>query len=284
MPASPPTRLRRALVPATGALLCVLLLAIVGLGGLLVPVVRGADASALQGFAELDRARSHPGLGAAAHSVDVDPYALFGLALIVVALVRGRWATAALLPVLLAGSALTTQLLKHAIVQPRVVEWLGNDQISESAWPSGHATAAMTLALAAVLVAPRRARPVVAVLGGAYALVAGTAVIALHWHFPSDVLGGYLVAAAWALAVTAVLVAVERRPAAPAALPAWRPAGALLVGGAAVAVALAALGALAQPDVVAALVRPSTVVLGAALAALAAALPLGTSRAADGRG
>jgi membrane-associated phospholipid phosphatase len=284
VPSPPPSRLRPALVPATGALLCVLLLAVVGLCGLLVPVVRDADASALQGFAELDRAGSHAGLAAAGHSVDVDPYALAGLALVVVALLRGRWATAALLPVLLAGTGLTTQLLKHAIAQPRVVDWLGTEQISASAWPSGHATAAMALALAAVLVAPRRARPVVAVLGGAYALVAGTAIIALRWHFPSDVLGGYLVAAAWALGVTAVLVAVERRPAAPAPLAAWRPAGALLVGAAAVAVALAALAALARPDAVAALVRPSTVVLGAALAALAAAIPLGTSRASQGRG
>jgi membrane-associated phospholipid phosphatase len=65
----------------------------------------------------------------------------------------------------------------------------------------------MCLALCAVLVAPARLRPLVATLGVIYALSVGYAVVALVWHFPSDVVGGFLVAAGWTLVAVAGLAA-----------------------------------------------------------------------------
>ena len=69
-----------------------------------------------------------------------------------------------------------------------------------------------------MLVAPRRARPVVAVLAGAFALAVGAALLIRAWHMPSDVLGGYLLALLWtALAVAGVRWSERRWPARPTA-------------------------------------------------------------------
>ena len=54
----------------------------------------------------------------------------------------------------------------------------------------------MALALCAVLAVPARWRPAAATAGGLFALGVAYAILALGWHFPSDVIGGYLVAGA----------------------------------------------------------------------------------------
>jgi membrane-associated phospholipid phosphatase len=59
--------------------------------------------------------------------------------------------------------------------------------------------------LCAVLVTPRRLRPLVAVLGGLFALAVGCSLLILAWHMPSDVLGGYLTATLWAALALAAL-------------------------------------------------------------------------------
>jgi hypothetical protein len=70
----------------------------------------------------------------------------------------------------------------------------------------------MSLALAAVLAAPRRARPVVAAGGAAFAVAVSYSFLTLGWHYPSDVFGGFLVAATWTLVcVGAMLVSNARR-------------------------------------------------------------------------
>jgi hypothetical protein len=84
-------------------------------------------------------------------------------------------------------------------------------QVPAVSYPSGHATAAMSLALAAVLISPRAHRPLVAALGGVFALAVSFSIMVLRWHFPSDVVGGYLVATAWALAALAALRYAQAR-------------------------------------------------------------------------
>ena len=73
------------------------------------------------------------------------------------------------------------------------------------------------------MVAPARLRPLVGFLGAAFALAVGFAIVSLDWHFPSDVAGGYLVAAAWCFAAFGVMRSVGRRPA-PEEPYAWWPA------------------------------------------------------------
>ncbi len=67
--------------------------------------------------------------------------------------------------------------------------------------------------LCAVLAAPVHLRPLVAAVGAAYAVAVGFSLLILAWHMPSDVFGGFLVAALWmALAVAALRTADQRWP------------------------------------------------------------------------
>lgn len=70
-------------------------------------------------------------------------------------------------------------------------------RLGRSYYPSGHAAAISAIALAAVTLAPRRARPLAAVLAGVVVLVVGIALVVIHAHYPSDVLGGSLLALLW---------------------------------------------------------------------------------------
>jgi membrane-associated phospholipid phosphatase len=203
---------RRPTVPLLVSLCCLLGLGLTGLLALSAPGAHERDAAVLHGFTALDRPGVHGAMELAAHSMDPLPYALAGLGLLVVALAQRRWWRAAAAPLLLVGTGATTHALKHALAQPRFEAWLGHDQIGPAAFPSGHATAAMTIALCAVLVAPPALRALAAVAGGLGAAAVGSALVVLAWHFPSDVLGGYLVAGAWTAAALAGLRIVEQRP------------------------------------------------------------------------
>lgn len=107
--------------------------------------------------------------------------------------------------VLVVGANVTTQLLKLALSHPRYQPVLGLWQINPTSFPSGHSTAALSMALAYLLVVPVAWRPVAGCLGGALVVGVGCSVVLLHYHYPSDVLGGWLVAAAWFFAVLAGL-------------------------------------------------------------------------------
>jgi hypothetical protein len=135
----------------------------------------------------------------------------------------------------------------------------------------------MALALAAVMVAPARLRPAVAVAGAGFAVAVSYSLLALGWHFPSDVMAGYSVAALWtALAVAALWWAASRRPAPTGRGSALRWPEAL--GPAAVAIAacgaISLLVFLARPEQVVFYARAHTtfVVAAAAIAALCGAL------------
>ena len=90
---------------------------------------------------------------------------------------------------LVAGANLTGPGLKVALAHPRFHPLLGRDQLGAEAFPSGHATAAMSIALAAVLVAPARVRVVVASVAAAYVIAVATSLLVIGWHYPSDVAG-----------------------------------------------------------------------------------------------
>jgi membrane-associated phospholipid phosphatase len=161
---------RRQTLPLVAALACLLGLVVVALLVLDVSAVRVRDRAILHGFVGLDRPSVHSEINVLAHLCDPLPYALAGLACVGVALARRRgWRSLAVLSLLVVTGA-TTQALKHVLAHPRFTEWLGTDnQISATAWPSGHSTAAMTLALCAVLVAPPAWRLAAGVVGGTFA-------------------------------------------------------------------------------------------------------------------
>ena len=72
----------------------------------------------------------------------------------------GRTAEALAAGMVLLGANVTTQVLKPLLANPRGT--YGDYVVGVEAFPSGHATAAMSLALVAVVVVPRRLRPLVA--------------------------------------------------------------------------------------------------------------------------
>lgn len=109
-----------------------------------------------------------------------------------VALVRRRPELALGAAVIVLGSSATTALLKLVL---------------GGSLPSGHTTAVAGLSCAAVLVAPRWARPVLALLGVAATIVEGTATMVAGWHRPVDLLAACLVVLGW----TALVVALAPR-------------------------------------------------------------------------
>jgi membrane-associated phospholipid phosphatase len=135
---------------------------------------------------------------------------LITLGLVALAALRGRPRVAVGIFAFMAATSVSSQLLKIVFAHPRVPPILGY-VVGPEALPSGHATAAMSLAFAGVLAVPRRARIPAALLGSGLALAVGASVIAWGWHYPSDVLAGYLLATGWALVIAAALQVADRR-------------------------------------------------------------------------
>jgi len=267
------------LVPLLVAVGGLLSMAVVGLLALDSSRAHERDAAMLHGFVALDRPRVHAYVVVLAHLADPVPYLLVGAALIVVAVARGLAWRAGAVAVLLIATGASTQVVKHLLAQQRFEAWLRVHQVGAAAWPSGHSTAAMTLALCAVLVAPAALRPLVAVLGGAFAAAVGYAVLVLAWHFPSDVLAGFLMAGTWTALAVAALRVLEPRPAG-SSRRGFDPGVGLGVSAAA-ALAAAAVAVVPRDAVTLyASERPTLVVGALVLAAVAGALAAGLARAA----
>ena len=257
----------RRTLPLVAAFACLLGLIVVGVLALVVPAGHERDAAMLHEFVGLDRPGVRFNVKVLAHLCDTLPYTCAGLVCVGVALARGRAWRALAAAVLLVATCASTEAMKHLLAQPRVENWL-SPQIAATSWPSGHSTAAMTLALCAVLVAPPMLRTATALLGAAFAVGVGYAVLVLGWHYPSDVLGGFLMAGLW----TSLAVAVLHRVEAPD--PAWRPAWGPLraVGAAAAILAAAVLGVRANSVALYTLERPTFVAGALTIALLALAL------------
>ncbi len=224
------------------------------------------DATALTGRREL-RPRAVHAAARLLTTIDVASLMLLGAAIVLVALLRARPRLAIGAAIVIAGSILTTELLKR-VVLPRPNFGIFDALRSHPTFPSGHTTVAMSLGIAAMLVAPSRWRAAVGVLAACYASAIGVAVVATANHRPSDPIGAALVVAAWASAVAAMLVGREGEetpePAGPAISP-W-----LALGGLALLV-VAFLG-LAATVLAIRLNRLDTIELGGAFAASATAI------------
>jgi threonine/homoserine efflux transporter RhtA len=70
----------------------------------------------------------------------------------------------------------------------------------------------MSMAIAALLVVPLRWRAITATFSAALVFGVSFSVLVLEWHFPSDVLGGLLVATGYGFAAVAALRYLEARP------------------------------------------------------------------------
>jgi membrane-associated phospholipid phosphatase len=237
-----PIRPRTALL---GAGACAALVALDWFAAFHVGLFEHADQSIYLQFGGLQSHARIDSLAARFVSLfEPNPYVYLVLAVLVVALLRGRPRIVLAVGAIILGANLTTEVLKHLVATPRAGSLFnaGVSWIPAHSWPSGHSTAVMSLVLASVLAVPARLRPAVAGLGASLAVAVGYSLLARLVHYPSDVLGGFLVAAIWALGGVAALLALERRR--PAARSSTEPisvraalgapgavlAGALLVG------------------------------------------------------
>ncbi|MBV9941985.1 MAG: phosphatase PAP2 family protein [Solirubrobacterales bacterium] len=205
-----PMRARNATL---GAVACVTLLALMWFAAFHLGFFRHLDQSIYLQFVDL---KAHGRIASIAeHFVrlfDVNPYAYLVLAPLVLALLRRRPCVVLAVAAIVLGANVTTEVLKHVLAAPRPGSLFagGVSSLPPASWPSGHSTAVMALVLASVLAAPARLRPVVAALGASLGIAVGYSLLATGTHYPSDVLGGFLVAATWALCAVAALLASER--------------------------------------------------------------------------
>jgi membrane-associated phospholipid phosphatase len=137
-------------------------------------------------------------------TIDIASIALFGGAILLVALVRGRRRLAVGVAFLIVGSLATSELLKRILGRPRLA--VADSLKHAPTFPSGHTTIAMALAVGAIFVAPRRFRGSVAALGVVFAGAIGCSMVITASHRPSDTIGALLIVTAWSAAVAAIIV------------------------------------------------------------------------------
>lgn len=222
-----------------------------------VGVFEHADQSIFIGFSGLRRPRVNSLANFIAGLCNPQPYVYLAVAPILVAVLRRRPRVAVGVAAILLGANVTTHVLKPLLAEPRAASLFGGQApVGPVSWPSGHATAAMSLALSLVLASPARLRPAVAAVGAAFAVAVSYSFLTLGWHYPSDVLGGFAVAGTWSLLVVAAIWAADlrwpRQHAAPGRTErvpirdALRPPALALLGG----LCLTALLAIARPHAV----------------------------------
>lgn len=130
-----------------------------------------------------------------------------------IALLRLRRDLALAAVVVVLGSNATSQVLKHYVLSRPDLGILETTPATLNSLPSGHSTAAFSVAVALVLVLPAPVRPVAAATGVAYASLAAVATLSAGWHRPSDSLAAFLIVGAWAAAAEAVVTSRSEHPA-----------------------------------------------------------------------
>lgn len=113
-----------------------------------------------------------------------------------VALARRRWQLVLRVLTIFGGANITTQLLKSYVLtrENYLAEWATPPSL-----PSGHTTAAATIAVAVVIVVPSRYRPWASAIGAVWVSFVGLVILANGWHRPSDVVAAVLVTCAWGI-------------------------------------------------------------------------------------
>jgi membrane-associated phospholipid phosphatase len=206
---------KRITTPLAGCAICAVALVMFFLGVHLVGAVERLDGHLLARLSAETGSRTSSVAESIARLADPLPLALAAVCGIAVSWGRRREAIAA--AAVVAGANLTTQLLKVVLAHPRYQAFLGDQQPWPTAFPSGHATAAWSIAAALMLVAPPRLRPLAVVVGATFACLVSISVVVLAWHYPSDVVGGILIVAGWSFAAVAGLRLTRPREPSPEA-------------------------------------------------------------------
>ncbi len=123
------------------------------------------------------------------------------IVLLAMAALRQRFAAAVAAVIVVLGANVTTQLLKRVILDrpDHGYGWHVNSL------PSGHTTAAISLVIAALLVAPAALRGLGCLLGSAAVVLTGVSTVVAGWHRPSDVVAALAVGLLWGAGAVFVL-------------------------------------------------------------------------------
>jgi membrane-associated phospholipid phosphatase len=176
-----------------------------------VPVGRRFDESLFQNLTSSSGDSLRGISSRALQTTSLASLVLLMVSVVLLGISRGRSRRATITGLAILGSIATSQALKAGLspLDHRLAP--GRSAGLEAAYPSGHATAAMALALGFVIVAPQAARALVAMVGGLCAAAVGSALVVSGSHYASDVVGGFLVAAAFAwIAATGIRCRGER--------------------------------------------------------------------------
>lgn len=144
------------------------------------------------------------------------PLVFITLAGIVYLLLRRRLRIALFLFAAIAGGQLLSSLLKAGFDRPRPDLVPHGATVYTASFPSGHAmmTAIVYLTLAALLArseSRHRLKAFLLVLAALVTLLVGTSRVYLGVHWPSDVLGGWMIGSAWAAGCWTLAVLLQRR-------------------------------------------------------------------------
>ena len=121
--------------------------------------------------------------------------------------IRRRWKAAVVLVAAAIGAQVTAEVIKHYVNRPRPLLVPHLDLVYSTSFPSGHAvmspTVYFTLAALVSATATRSATRSV-VFGAATLMIAAIGVSRVYMgvHWPSDILGGWMIGSAFALAAS----------------------------------------------------------------------------------
>lgn len=132
-------------------------------------------------------------------TVSVPSIAIIMVLAAAVALCRRRYILGLRAVIVVAGTVLSVQGLKHYLLyRPS----LGITNLLGNSFPSGHTAAAAAATVALIMVVPHRWRSPIAWVGALFTSVMGLSTLVNGWHHGSDVVASVLVAGAWALALS----------------------------------------------------------------------------------
>jgi undecaprenyl-diphosphatase len=133
-------------------------------------------------------------------------WVLAGALAVLIALAQWRIRDAVLAAALIAGTGGLVLIFKALLANPRYQPVpIGSDAYPwKEAFPSGHSAGSLAWSLAFLSVVPISWRRPTAIAGVVFTLYISFGVLVLNYHYPSDVLGGWLLAAGWWFALLAL--------------------------------------------------------------------------------
>jgi membrane-associated phospholipid phosphatase len=182
----------------------VALLAAAGVVGVYVACVRTplgqtVDTMMMRG-ADVHHERVVEVLNRALNGTTLVSLVLVCVAAAAIGFIRGRVDLAIAAGVLVIGANACTRLFKNRLPRPNL-----DDFPAPNSFPSGHTTAAASVAFALILVLPFAIRGTVALIGAAYVTIIAVATVWAEWHRPSDTVAALLVVLAWGAGASAMV-------------------------------------------------------------------------------